>query len=711
MNVYMLIKDRVKSHPAIVLGIIVSVVLTFANPLIDMAAEHPFGGSLMAILIAIIVVWLCIVLLPGAVSTPPHGEKFRGIIGISIKEDSATVWPRDEVAAQVYNAIVQQNSAVVAVTGASGAGKSYLVKNQTIPQFEEAGKTCFYYSSYSDSGFRLLEELAKHSGVPISDLKDEKNDDALRLVCTRLKDVVIILDQSEVLFARRNRYRKWAARFITAVGSANRPQNILCILILRKDFFYSLRCLGSHAPRPSEVIEVPGLQIARDSIEARSLRALFAEFAKPGVVGMIMDDLALDPSTALFRVEEESQGEAEMSQILPMDAQALGLMLEDHFYRTGEMVDEATYGAQYRGRWRYMSRFFEAFLKASKDYDNAKIVLYALSADRVLRRPLTLEEISHATNVSEGAIKTLLKDFVQYGLVKHHTVEEGHNKLVHYYEWCHDGLAVGFQEYTGMSIDPVLRDNIAHSIDRLSRQPQSAGGGRTIKNADVLKGINKTCTKIMIVATIIIALRMAFNDLFHDLMSGIPYLEVPLTLEYLAVGPAHFAWGLFVYRITTSFFSRITSSHVFPGWRLLSRAGLLLVLLGALLPRLGLVCIGIQGVLLGLAYYSISKRGDIAAPSRAVFRQRGVGMFSTSLAMFLAGAAYFLQTSHIADSTLVISPVDLTFVFGAGLLFLVSGAVATLVYAQKNRLYGELGLVEREDINGVVPATQSRISG
>jgi WD40 repeat protein/DNA-binding SARP family transcriptional activator len=285
---------------------------------------------------------------PSLVRTAGMPSPYRGLSGFG-EDDAALFFGRDKAAADVLGLMSQclEGAGLVVVSGASGAGKSSLVRAGVLPRLREAGleaapAAAAWPCVVLAPGRAPLKKLAPLAGVA-PDLADDPVSLALtarqafarmpggaRADETGQQRVLIIVDQAEQLFTQCPAGRQRQA-FLAALHAAAAAGHALVVLVVRADFEARL----AEYPPLAEAVQ------HRYLLTAMTDRQLQLAIAEPAIAaGSRVDD---DLVQAVLQEAGAGAGTSSLVRagVLPLLSHALDQAWRS---RTGPALTRADYG-------------------------------------------------------------------------------------------------------------------------------------------------------------------------------------------------------------------------------------------------------------------------------------------------------------------------------------------------------------------------------
>lgn len=378
------------------------------------------GAWTTAIVLALGLVWM---LVPKTKRTLPPTTNYFQPFG-DLKESQ--VWDRAEPLDALVAALVVPTGRACVVVGASGVGKSVLLKHCLAHRLGKAVDEDYVYTNSYEPTADDLHGLAQVDGR------------------------VVVLDQFEQYLAwlrtlpvdkRETTARAFAEYFGDRIANGG----ITLVIAIRSEWYYDLRGFGDLIPPLDIAIEVGapsyrpgdpvGRKIVNDLVAALSLE-------KPETAENLLADMSQD------------------GHLPPLQIQLVGATLERIAKRRrvgdGFSLDEIG------GVPGAISNYFEEVLHGAHDRHVALKVLCALSTRTRARQQDHMEDLYDALYERPEDVAQAIKDMEEQGLV----VAVRRSK----YRLAHDYLAEVFHQECASELDPTERDNVEFHIETQRRR-------------------------------------------------------------------------------------------------------------------------------------------------------------------------------------------------------------------------------------------------
>lgn len=394
--------------------------------------------------------------------SPPTSKEFFPIG----KTTEGKVWSRRSETEELCTKIAGKPSGILLVVGASGAGKTILLRD-------------FVLSKLQRNGWATLR-------IPASPYLTEKYASKIEEFNTPGQPGVVLVDQferfptaPELIDAHEVNENE---RFAREIGRTIRNDELRHVVVIRKEALHDVGTYFSSYGIPVHDSTTVG-GISR-SVDSDSWQALHDSFCKISQTCIPSRDTIEGFFNRLFPEK----------QILPVEAQIVGWTLEAIMVPNAQetrRVDELLTKDKSDIVDTYLSFHFESY-RDRGDPATPLRVLLALSFQRPAGRSLSLLEISEVCHQKTTDIGDCIKFYADAdrGLVK--DVEVGK------YELAHDYIAEQIRRYSATQMDPIERDNILHFSDLLKDRPAHGICPRTNVNKPTAITVSKTLFALVI---------------------------------------------------------------------------------------------------------------------------------------------------------------------------------------------------------------------
>lgn len=549
-------------------------------------------------------------LLKARAGVPPDTTVFQPFVDI----EELVPWPRPEEAGRLREAIDGKQNTVVLVVGASGVGKTVLLR-RLLRDSGSNPSELLYFDSYE-----LIE----------SDLEDAL---WVHHEARTPHSVTVILDQfeqfiaaSEELSSRNGMSRRaWLNQLIRKTAQKN---GVRFIISIRREWYYELRFLGDLIPSPSDCLHV-GAPSALTSPEHNATgRAVTSRLRQ-----VLQDTRLVD---RLLSDLDRGRG------MLPLEVQLVGAVVERARLR-GERLDEHYWTNTICGVEGAIEKFFDEIISGAPDRRIALKLLCALSVRTRFRRREDLSDIVERL-YEERASVVAVKDYLcAHGLVLERTPAR--------LELAHDYLAEFFHHKSGSELNPVDRDNIFFHLES-NQTPAQTG---MVMPASVKMMSGRYTFGLLVIVPLLVS--MIVRLLGFGLQWNVPWSGVEsrylfgdfLDVMYLPIFVAHVGWAVYVYLFYERVFSHLDEGLV---GRLFSRFVVLnmaaCVVACYFMPDLWILLLGWGGVVVGLKLIILARRAELNVVAATRIGEAGTKT-AINLLFLLGGGIYaaFLTIGEI----------------------------------------------------------------
>jgi WD40 repeat protein len=388
----------------------------------------------------------------GAMYEPAQAPAFRGLLPFQ-EADHARFFGRDADENALFARLTGTTAHFVVLYGASGTGKSSLLRAGLIPRLWRSGFYALYARSLGDPLALVAQEAERRSGLAMAD-EESLASFLVRLARSEATEVVVVLDQLEELFARgRSREeRAGVVEFLGACGSGRLP-GVRVLLAIRDDFLHLVASeLGAVVPDPLASGKIQGLR----SFDREEARLVVARSAAAG--GLALEDALVDAMVDDLATE---------GTVLPCELQIVGDRLQ-----AGGTTTLAAY-RRAGGKEALVHAFLEDVVQHTGRSAQAWLVLRSLVSEEGTRRAVSATEVAETVRSPESAVRELLDHFVAARLVREVQSEDSWC-----YELMHEYLVRKINEVTGRVVSEAQRANrllrqylSAHASDPAARIP------------------------------------------------------------------------------------------------------------------------------------------------------------------------------------------------------------------------------------------------
>lgn len=551
------------------------------------------------------------------------------------------------------------------ISGASGAGKSTLIHQLLVPKLRDQGWIIPEVISGFSNSLHFKQTIRKRldkAGLQL-DLSQGIFNQRPRLVHPdesqgdNKKSILVVFDQFEQFLDQIDTEPQLSTWFKHLILEFLMAANIRCLLIVRKEYYYSLRIFSDSLDVFKNTIHIPGISFKGDEQDDDAIKA--TEKLRQVV-----------KKEAIYKeIEKELK---QSNEILPLEIQMVGFMLEDllkspkRFHKTGKDF----YNQEIRGKRGLIYRYFIRYIDSTRDKDTAKAVLYALSTGTMLRKKCDLDELVKVCHRDAHSIEKVMLPLEEGGLVI---------KTDEKYSLAHDYLAEEYHDLSGSLLDPVDRDNITYFSDLLKRKDDRQDDLfekiTTIPKSGFLSKVNVVFYFLYLLFTIrllspVFNLNWSWIDVYiKSATSGLfQTSSVPFDIDYLPSFIASCISAWYVWRIHQNFILNM-SDRKFLGYFNIAFSFIMMVS-GAIIPHFWLLFASFAGWLIafriGLSYWGvgiswIKRKIDIL--NRAANYTFLYMTFATSIGLFLGYIFYFWPNRMTYAETIAIGEIAFSLLF------------------------------------------------
>lgn len=558
---------------------------------------------------------------------------FKGVGRLEIDD----AWTRPDDRNRLCKTIKMPVNKPILLVGSSGVGKSVLLETQITPLLRSEGWKSVSYTNYdSFDSFKndLLQSLSKiFPGIA----HNRFTSDAILEGIDNSINLLLIYDQFEQFLsvfgdkrAENNEGREWFKNFLRASTNLS---NIRHLIVVRKEWYYDLRFLEEYIPPPYESYHLSGIKVDTNTTEQL-------------ILGSKMHSVTKNAETAKAVLKSLIEND----EILPVQAQIVGLMLENKAKEIG-IIDNECYYKEFGGKDGLIQNYFQSYMDASPNRQISLQVLCAMSVETRLRSQISLPHIADIIHKNEGEVRRCLSFFVDHGLVRE-TKMGG-------YELAHDYLAEKFHELSGTELDPVERDNILFFWDEMrkanghldvTRQRAKDESKRKFVFSDFFMGF-----LVVLLFARLFAPSYESNWGWFNILRDYQKSNIGIDIYYLPVFVSHLAWSIYVTLFYRRFFSQLREKSLA---RVLSKFTVVLctacVVTAVFVPYFWLFSIGIGGLGIGLKLLQLAKSPGLSKISIDFFSRIAIPtLINLAVVVAVGLAVIYYVHSALLTQTLV----------------------------------------------------------
>lgn len=545
---------------------------------------------------------------------PGGGDVFPGFRKEEDFEDTQRL-DRTDYEKRLQKRIEGGRESLLAVTGESGAGKSFLAGTVEKKLKNDGIQTRVVSFAQSTAKMRnaIKETLAWLEGEPCAEILARSEKDPPGQVVVFLDQFEHCLDEiarrlpkamslSEALDDESGVKANKLALSMRALLQKSRQDaekgasaaRLRIVVVVRAERFFDLRLFRELAQTPSGAFEVMGF----------SEEAGFDEYVEK------LRDIQVTRPLEIAQALLEPDG-----TLLPVKAQIAGSILESKartvprrgweklahpavLAESGGEIDERDL-RELGGPKRLSEAYFRQVLEACPNSVVARDVLYLLSIERRVdrswsRRDLERLSLWSSTEIDE-AMKALIRGSGREGM------KDGPVRWVDGgVQLKHDYLARAYHELSGQLMDPVSRDNLTAAYENQRRDGERRG--ETADKRRTRVAFATQVAKFLLLAWC--SYRLMYAELFPPSPAGVPVAErFGWDWYYLPLMLAQVGWAIYALDLVRNTFAKIDETM----WmRLFSYLVLAVVLVGGVWtsfdPGLWFFFIGASGIAVSLKF-------------------------------------------------------------------------------------------------------------
>jgi len=604
---------------------------------------------------------------------PPPPEKgiFQGV-GLSGRENA---WLRPDETKNLFIEIEKTINKPIILVGSSGVGKSVLLEKLVVPLLEKEGWKVKSFSNYNP--FETFKaDLVKTLFTIVPNFSHEQlsDDGTIHGIDSSIR-LLFIFDQFEQFLStnsdasgRSKEAREWFRNFLKSSVNLN---NVRLVIVVRKEWYYDLRFLGMFVPPPIKSLHLSGLKMNKN--------------------GKDIDFIASDIQKVCHNsnvAETVLKNLTRKDEIIPVEMQIIGLMLENIAKKRGEINSEF-FLKELSGKDGLIQRYFDAYLESSPNRDISLKVLFALSVETALRSQYTLQQIADVIHESKVDVNECLKFLTEQKLVL---------QRIDKYELAHDYLAQKFHDYSGAELDPVQRDNIIffwYEIRNLKTQLDITRPERDSRKKLVFSDYFMIFISILMLARLTGPIYSVNWEWFNPL-SKYQIQKIGIDIYYFPIFISHLAWFIYIALFYRRFLSYIKESKIrslFSKFTVVNGAAL--VLASAFFPHFWFFLIGLGGFPVGWKLLQLSRTPDLAMDLYVIFcRNTGRNtMINVSIVMVL-GLTFIYYVHNSSLSYNLVERFNILNIL-ATILMVYYMITVTPIHITRNATSKMMGLIDR----------------
>ena len=646
-------------------------ILSLLDPILNAFKRGDIVVSTVYSLFFLFVLTLGILLRPKrAAIHPPQRGKFRGIGGI----DKQNAWQRMKDSSKLSMTIKKSTKHPIILVGASGVGKTVLLETQVIPALKEEKWEYIVFSNYDNFEAELVNEVFKK--FPRRMGNDSARNQILAAIDKRSK-ILFVFDQFEQFLSENSsnddKSENTRKTFKAFLEDATDYENVRIVIVVRKEWYYDLRFLDQFIPSPYESLHLSGIKMDEDLNKKLLLNTMHTALKNPKLADAVLQSLINN------------------DEILPVEAQAVGLMMENKVRDSGTLSIE-DYFEKLGGKDGVIRSYFQTYLDASPDRNISLQVLFALSIETQLRIQLSCDEIADIVHKSRDDVQDCLNFFKEQELVR-----VSHTGL---YILVHDFLAAKLHELSGTELEPLERDNILFFWDKNRKQ----------SHFTVTRPRRRFDKKLifsdyfMIFLAVLLVARLT-GPLYHldwgwfNKLNVFQAQSLGIDFNYIPIFISHLAWSIYVTSFYRRFFSLLRES-LFS--RILSKYTVInctaCVVTAVFLPYYWILSIGIGGLFIGLKMYQLSRSKGLSKISNTFFRNMATPTCINLAFIIILGLALIFYVERQAPSAELAEQIVVLSFFAAIVLtyFMV---IVSPSHITRNAASKMLGMIDRTTLS------------
>jgi hypothetical protein len=520
------------------------------------------------------------------------------------------VWPRSEDAARIAIAALADRPSIPIVVGASGVGKSVLLR-VLVEEYMSSHHPEVSYSVVTEDFVTFPQALqARFEGQFTG-------------------RTVLVLDQLEqwlmyVSLLPINERQRERAALKQALVTAKEISGLGLVLSIRREWYYDLRFLEDDIPAPSGACDIQSPR--SEDREGESQQAILLSFAR-----------VLSSRPVAEGILERIGSDGRLS---PLKAQIVGAAVEIQV-ESGIEIDLRYFDTIMGGVPGAIDGYFEMVLDGARDPKLCMKILCALSLKAQLRRHTQLYELVACVSDDRRRVQDAVRYLVGRGLVTAH----GSSR----YDLVHDFVAEYFDRKSAEVLTPTERDSIvfyardggAHNGIVLTQQEYEA----TRRHRNAGRTIAAFCTGLM-------ALRLFYFGVDTTAIGPIiarPVFGNTFDATYILTFVPVVAWIFYIGSFFDAVLNHLNESRPARGLSLFLLATLVMAaVIDIAVPFVWLLVVAIGGVIFSGKLLTIARRRELTSAAHRQLMATGWSAISNlTFAAVIGGAAAYTGFRYV----------------------------------------------------------------
>lgn len=540
-----------------------------------------------------------------------------------------TLWHRNSNIVNDFSTLLNaSNKKPIVVVGESGIGKTTFVNQVT------------------DGEYKIIDNYDYDHTIDLGKLNKVKG---------------VIFDQFEQYIERTVENNSIEKNVIKEYINNLMNNGCICIIVIKKEWYFDLKFLGDFIPTPAQSFELTGF-----SDDNKSIYSSLDSVCKTEDIKNIIKDVC-----------------SKRSLINPLEMQLIGAVLElETNNQNGEEITKEKYECL-GGKTNIIRNYINMHIKKMHNKEIIREILYTLSLSTNYDKSMTIGDMCKFTHRQQKHIETSVNSIEEIGLIK---------KINGKYYLGHGYLSQIIVAYTGMKLDPIQRDNIRFFIEN-----------NTYSNKN--KGENKSKYPVQnyfLAAALFVGLIKLLEPLHQlNIFSGAINTEYFLDASYVLIFTCHGLWVYYVAKFYKVFFFRIANTLLSKVSALLMVAlACLSMMLGAMYPEYWLALVSIGGFAVAFNIMLISNYSlNQAAKQRfsSMSKETLVNMFVLLLLGF--GMIFLIKPSiqglYIGNTSISYTHIVDIFIYIVLMYFAI---MSIRWHTSDNAIAAMVGMVERSNL-------------